>query len=178
MKTVRLCEVPRLLDFYQRVVEETNNMAHQVRWVYGLHPAEEMIRGYVMRGMLYDLEAERDVVAAVAVTPFQTEEYHGVSWQAALKDEEVAVVHLLAVNPRYQKRGYAKAIMKEVMSQARREGLKAVSLDALASNTSAHRLYESLGFQRRDIRHWYAPNTGWTDFYLYECLLSNDARRL
>lgn len=66
--------------------------------------------------MLYDLEAERDVVAAVAITPFQTEEYHGVNWQAALKDEEVATVHLLAVNPRYQKRGYAKAIMKEVIN--------------------------------------------------------------
>ena len=52
-----------------------------------------------------------------------------------------------------------------------RKGLKAVRLDALACNTPAHRLYESLGFQKRDVRHWYAENTGWYDFYLFEYLL-------
>ena len=35
----------------------------------------------------------------------------------------------------------------------------------------ARRLYESLGFQKRDVRHWYAENTGWVDFYLFEFLL-------
>jgi len=54
---------------------------------------------------------------------------------------------------------------------ARNQGKKAVRLDALGSNTPAHALYESLGFIRRDICHWYANNTGWTDFYVYELLL-------
>ena len=121
MRTVKPCELPELLDSYRRVIDETDNMARQARWVYGQHPTEEMIRDCVMRGMLYVLEAERDVVAAVVVTPYQTEEYHDVNWQAALKDEEVAAVHLLAVNPRCQKRGYAKTIMMEVMSLAKCE---------------------------------------------------------
>ena len=46
-----------------------------------------------------------------------------------------------------------------------------IRLDALACNVPAHRLYESLGFQKRDVRHWYAENTGWVDFYLFEFLL-------
>ena len=48
-----------------------------------------------------------------------------------------------------------------------RKGLKAVRLDALACNTPAHRLYESLGFQKRDVRHWYAekmPRSIWSKY--------------
>ena len=48
---------------------------------------------------------------------------------------------------------------------------KALRLDALACNTPAQQLYESLGFQKRGIAHWFADNVGWTDFYLYELLL-------
>ncbi len=43
-----------------------------------------------------------------------------------------------------------------------------VRLDALASNTPAHRIYERLGFEYRGQQHLYAENTGWTDFYFFE----------
>ena len=105
------------------------------------------------------------------MTPCQGEDYHGVDWQVELADDDVAVVHLLAVNPRFQRRGRAKAAMREVVELARGEGLGAVRLDALVCNAPAHGLYESLGFERRDVRRWHAPNTGWIDFYLYELLL-------
>lgn len=54
--------------------------------------------------------------------------------------------------------------------QAQQQKL-AVRLDALASNTPAHRLYEKLGFLRRGEASWYTSNAGQTDFYLYEYIL-------
>ena len=171
---MRICvlnDLPKLLDFYQLVINETEDMAVHACWVYGQHPTEETITDYVRRGNMYCSEDGTGMTAAVAVTPFQTDDYHGIDWQRALEDDEVAVVHLLAVNPRFRNRGYAKAMMREVISLADSQGLKAVRLDALACNTPAHRLYESLGFQKRDVRHWYAENTGWFDFYLFEYLL-------
>ncbi len=47
-------------------------------------------------------------------------------------------------------------------------GKKSIRLDALASNTPAHRLYERLGFEYRGKQHLYAENTGWTDFFFFE----------
>lgn len=41
-------------------------------------------------------------------------------------------------------------------------------LDALCCNTPAHRLYEALGFVKRDARNWYTRNAGEIDFFLYE----------
>ena len=43
-----------------------------------------------------------------------------------------------------------------------------IRLDALASNTPAHRIYERLGFEYRGKQHLYAENTGWTDFFFFE----------
>ena len=130
-----------------------------------------MITDYVRQGNMYCSEDGTDITAAVAVTPYQTDDYHEIDWQAALKDDEVAVVHILAVNPHFRNHGCAKAMMRKVISLADSKGLKAVRLDALACNVPAHRLYESLGFQKRDVRHWYTENTGWVDFYLFEFLL-------
>lgn len=171
---MRKCEIgdlSNILSFYQLVIRETSDMSRYGRWIYGLHPTEEMIEDYVRQGVMYRLEEGQDTEAVVVVTPYQGEDYHGIDWQVELADDEVAVVHLLAVNPLLQKRGYAKTIMKEVIELARTKGLKAVRLDALECNVPAHRLYESLGFKKRDVRHWYASNTGWIDFYLFEYLL-------
>lgn len=171
MKKCEPGDLPRILDFYQFVIRESSDVFEYARWVYGRHPTEEKLTEYVRQGMLYYTEEGTDVTAAVAVTPYQTDEYHGVGWQAALKDDEVAVAHLLAVNPRFRSRGCAKTMMREVVSLAKSKGLKAVRLDALACNIPANRLYESLGFQKRGVCRWYAENTGWFDFYLFEYLL-------
>lgn len=171
MKKCEIGDLSRILGFYQLVIRETSDISRFGRWIYGLHPTEEMIEEYIWQGTMYYSEEGQDITAAVAVTPYQAEDYHGVCWQAELADDEVAVVHILAVNPRFQKRGYARTAMHEVIELARDKGLKAVRLDALECNTPAHKLYESLGFKKRDVRHWYASNTGWIDFYLFEYLL-------
>ena len=171
MRKCTQSDLPIILDFYQLVINETEDMPVHARWAYGQHPTEEMITDYVRQGNMYCSEDGADIIAAVAVTPYQTDDYHDIDWQAALNDDEVAVVHILAVNPHFRNQGYAKDMMREVISLANSKGLKAVRLDALVCNTPAHQLYESLRFQKRDVRHWYAENTGWIDFYLFEYLL-------
>lgn len=58
--------------------------------------------------------------------------------------------------------------MRKALDMAAENGLKAFRLDTLASNVPAQRLYESLGFVFCGRQHWYAENTGWIFFYLYE----------
>ena len=170
MKRCAIGDLPGLLDFYRLVIRETGDMAIHARWEFGKHPTEAMIADYVSRGVMYITEDGVGIAAAVAVTPFQSEGYHGVEWQADLADDEVATVHILAVSPRYQGHGYARAMMRDVIDLAKGMGKKAVRLDALACNIPAHRLYESLGFIKRGVCHWYAENTGWFDFFLFEYL--------
>ena len=164
-------EFERIAAFYRHVIDSTPDMALYGRWIYGLHPTDEMIRGYLRSGAMYTLEHEGEIRCALAITPSQGSDYHDTPWGAALKDDEVAVVHLLCVDPNWQHQGIARRAMELGISISREMWKKAVRLDALACNTPAHRLYEALGFQHRRTAHWFADNVGWTDFYLYELIL-------
>lgn len=161
----------RLTRFYRDVIEHTENMEIYGRWVYNQHPTDAMIREYIRIGAMYYCEKDGSIISAVAVTPNQGEDYHGTAWATSLSDDEAAVVHILCVDPKLQHQGIARQTMRLVIDFARSLNKKAVRLDALACNTPAHRLYESLGFERRGQQHWYADNVGWTDFYLYELVL-------
>ena len=160
----------KITQFYRDVISRTEDMDVYARWEYGKHPTDERIRGYIRAGAMYYSERDGSILSAAAVTP-QAADYHDSAWSLPLEDDEVMVVHLLAVAPEWQGNGIARDTMGRIIGLSRTMGKQAVRLDALACNTPAHRLYESLGFQKRDQRRWYADNVGWADFFLYELIL-------
>jgi ribosomal-protein-alanine N-acetyltransferase len=58
-------------------------------------------------------------------------------------------VHILnvAVHPRCRSRGLGSALMREVLDEARRREVQAVTLEVRRSNDAGRRLYESFGFE-------------------------------
>jgi len=127
-----------------------------------------MINGYVDSGTMYFAMDGLNIVAAAALTMSQGEDYHPIKWGLDLEDDEVAVVHILCADPARKRSGLAKHVMVELENIARENGKKAVRFDALSCNIPAHNLYESLGYQKRGVQNWYAENTGWIDFFLFE----------
>ena len=77
------------------------------------------------------------------------------------------VVGMIAVTM-YQGKGVSNKMMEEIISLVRKNGKKAIRLDALAANIPARRMYERLGFAYRGKQNLFAENTGWTDFLYYE----------
>ena len=59
-------------------------------------------------------------------------------------------------------------MVREAINLAKAKGMKSIRLDALATNTPAHKIYERLGFVYKGKQHLYAENTGWTDFFFFE----------
>jgi ribosomal protein S18 acetylase RimI-like enzyme len=61
-------------------------------------------------------------------------------------------VDALAVAPAARRRGVAGALLADAERTARAEGATGVALDTGLENEPAQRLYERLGFERRDVR--------------------------
>lgn len=163
----------RVSQFYRDAIAHTPEMERFGRWIYGLHPTDEMIRNYIHSGAMFTCEEQGEILCAFALTPSQGSDYHDTTWGMELEDDQAAVVHLLCVNPKYQHQGVGRQSMTLAIDLARQMGKQALRLDALASNIPAHRLYESLGFQHRGTARWFADNVGWTDFYLFELILED-----
>ena len=157
-----------IIAFYDDVTERTPEIATYARWSKGKHPTADGIRAYIEEGSMYLYKEKEEIVAAMALTMYQGEDYHAIEWSRQVNDNEVAVIHILVVSPDSQGNGIGSEMIREAIRLAQEKGMKSIRLDALASNTPAHRLYERLGFEYRGKQHLYAENTGWTDFYFFE----------
>jgi len=153
---------------YTDVAENTPGIERYARWVYGKHPTDDSIRAYVDNGEMYVLTDGDQIAGAVAIVMHQDRDYEAVPWAENLANDEVATLHLLAVRPKYRGRALGNTILEQAVGLARRNGKKALRLDTLESNLPARRMYEKAGFSCRGKQRWYAENTGWTDFRLYE----------
>jgi ribosomal protein S18 acetylase RimI-like enzyme len=61
----------------------------------------------------------------------------------------------MGVAPSERQTGVGEALMRDVLEEARRRGLRRVVLEVLEQNDPARRLYEKLGFERvRDLEIW------------------------
>ena len=133
-----------IIAFYDDVIERTADVREYARWQKGKHPKAEGIKAYVQEGSMY-LHKELDTLVGV-----------------------MAVIHILAVSPDRQGSGIGSEMVREAIELAKANGMIAIRLDALATNTPAHKLYERLGFEYRGKQNLYADITGWTDFYFFE----------
>ena len=168
MQLVLAGDYAMVREKYIEVIAHTKNMNIHARWIYGKHPTDAMIKSYMDRQEMYLYMDGQNVAGMAAITMYQGEDYHEIIWSQNLKDDEVASLHILTVVPEYQGKGVSKRMMTEIISMVKKNGKKALRLDALASNTPARRLYEKLGFEYRGKQNLFAENTGWTDFFYYE----------
>lgn len=168
-----LCDLPDILAFYYRIIDCTEKIERYARWKKGMHPTEHAIKSYIEDQAMYLYVDGEILVGAMAVTMEQGKDYHEISWEVIAEDSEVAVIHILGVNPDHQRKGIGKQMIEEAIQLAEGFHKKAIRLDALSSNTPAQRMYEEKGFQYRGKRNLFAENTGWADFFFYELSISN-----
>lgn len=71
----------------------------------------------------------------------------------------VGEAHLLniAIDPIAQGKGYGKKLLLAILEDARAQGAEEMFLEVRPSNTSASRLYQSVGFNRYGLRKNYYP---------------------
>lgn len=161
-------EYDSIIAFYDDVIERTPDVRKYARWQKGKHPTADGIRAYIEEGSMYLYKEQGTIVGAMAVTMYQGEDYHAIEWSRQVPDNEVAVIHILAVSPDRQGTGIGSKMVREAIELAKAKCMKAIRLDALATNTPAHKLYQRLGFEYRGKQNLYAENTGWTDFFFFE----------
>ena len=162
-----------IIKFYDDVILRTPAMETYARWKKGQHPTEESIKAYIEEGSMYLYKENDTIVGAMAVTMYQGEDYHAIEWAKHVEDNEASVIHILAVNPDSQGSGVGAEMIREAINLSVDSGMKSIRLDALASNTPAHKIYKRIGFEYRGKQHLYAENTGWTDFLFFELKQNN-----
>ena len=156
---------------YWKLLDSSEQYAHILQWKKDIYPADEDWKFYIDNNEMYVLCDHNDLIGAFVLTRSQSQDYRKIDWEIDAKDDEVSVVHLLVVDPDYQGRGIATAILDEIIRIAKTMGKKAVRLDAIITNKPAQKIYEKYGFIRRGQAQEYYESTGFTEFIFYEYIL-------
>jgi len=77
----------------------------------------------------------------------------GSPWREIGTDEE-GEFRMLAVSPDARRMGAGDALTRLVLDRCRELGFRRIVLSSLASMSSAHRIYERLGYRRIPDRDW------------------------
>ena len=70
----------RVTQFYRDAIAHTPEMERFGRWIYDLHPTDEMIRNYIHSGAMFTCEKQGEILCAFALTPSQGSDYHDTTW--------------------------------------------------------------------------------------------------
>ncbi|AGB80954.1 ribosomal-protein-alanine N-acetyltransferase [Serratia rubidaea] len=71
-----------------------------------------------------------------------------------------ATLFNIAIDPRYQRRGYGRALLNALIAELESRGVVTLWLEVRASNRGALALYNDLGFNEVTVRRNYYPAAG------------------
>src|SRR5215467_2272990 len=69
-------------------------------------------------------------------------------------------IHNVAVQVKFRRRGLGRLLLRQVVARAERRSSTRVTLEVRVSNTSARKLYESMGFVITGLRRGYYSDNG------------------
>jgi ribosomal protein S18 acetylase RimI-like enzyme len=95
-------------------------------------------------GQLWVAEIDGQIAGMAAITTDQEKEYAQVGWDIS---ELAVVVHRLAVDPNFQGRGIAAALMLQAEVVAQERSISVLRIDTNTSNEATQKLFPKLGYK-------------------------------
>ncbi len=164
-------DLDALWQFYQDVCAQQERDPYNPKWTAGVYPAEQDIREHLEAGDLYALWEDGRPIAAMVLTPHEDPEYASIPWPTPAANDEVAVIHLLAVHPAARGRQLGAYLVREAIRLARSMGKRVMHLDVVQGNLAASRIYRAEGFEFIGPYQVFYEDTGLMYFDLYEYVL-------
>ena len=170
-KQAKMEEYEKVIQFYCELIDSMQGIEFKPVWKMGVYPTEQLLRDSIEEGALFIAYMENNIAGAMILNHNCADEYKNIKWKIGAKNEEIMVIHLLAVSLSYQRKGIAKQMISNAIEICKRNSIKAIRLDILSTNLPAEKLYSSMGFQYIDSLKLFYEDTGLADFKLYELVL-------
>ena len=143
-------EASSVVALYECVVNAMRDTPFDARWDMAFHPTADGLRAAIAAGNLFvatdgEPYTSPRIYGAFVLDDEQDAGYTQASWPVAASDDEVAVIHLLAVSPTVRGLHIGAALVNAAARIARERGKRAIRLDVVANNDPAVNLYRSCG---------------------------------
>ena len=131
------------------------------------YPNKNAFKNDVLRSELYVLELNSELIGCITISTFMDDVYIPVSWLTTNKNN--LYIHRLAVNPKFQGKGYAQKLMDYAENYAKTNSFASIRLDTFSKNERNQKFYELRGYKR--LENIMFPKQSEFPFYCYELIL-------
>lgn len=143
-------DLQRIVEMFNRATNNMNSIGIY-QWD-NVYPNADILALDIKKEEMYLAVSENEILSAFVINSECDDEYKKAKWN--YPDLPYIVVHRLCVNPEYQNIGLGMRAMLEVESIVRKNGIKAIRLDAFTENPIALSLYEKLGYSITGYADW------------------------
>lgn len=167
---IKLCSVQEAEEIFE--IYKSCRKAMQAAGIFQWqdeYPTIDTVKKDLEEKTLYGYYENGKCLGVVCASTFQDEEYKEIKWKST--DENVIVIHRLAVSPEHQSKGIARLLMDFAEEFALKENYSSIRLDSYSQNKRALKFYENRGYQKRGECFFSGRDM---PFYCYE-LIFNEA---
>ena len=122
-----------------------------VGWVRGVYPTEDTARKAVMRGDMFVMDKDGEILAAAVINQQQVDVYEDGNWEYEADDCQVMVLHTLVVSPEASRKGLGSEFVSFYEAYAKENNCDYLRMDTNAGNEVARSLYKKLGYREISI---------------------------
>lgn len=166
-----LDDLDYISQIYMDIHEEHANGINYPKWPYNIYPIDEDAKEGIDKQELYVLKINSQIVGSVILNHNQDLGYEQAQWLVDAHENEVMVIHTLAISPKLKGRGYAGIMIKKIKELAIHQGCTAIRLDMTNGNLPARYLYQKHGFYFTGIADLKRQSAGIDYCEMYECNL-------
>lgn len=140
-------------------------------WMKGEYPTRNVAEEGIKKDSLFVLRVNHKIVGTMILNNEYESEYLQGKWSVDVLDNEILIIHTLAVHPDFKNRGVASRMLEYAIDYGKKLDYKTIRIDVCIKNIPAISLYQKYGFKNvgkvdfdrgRDEVLW---------FYLYEYLI-------
>ena len=122
-----------------------------IGWDRNVYPVRATAAAALDRDDLFVMLDNDKVVATALINQIQVPEYANCNWRYDALENEVMVLHTLAVDPDLHSNGYGREFVKFYESFAIENNCHYLRMDTNEKNAVARRFYAKMGYEERGV---------------------------
>lgn len=134
------------LDDIEKIYNSVHDSGESTGWVKGVYPTRESAKNAISNDEMYVMKDNQKVVVVAVINKKQVKEYKNAKWNYDAKEDEIMVIHGLAVDMNLKNMGYGTRFIKFYEEYAKKNNCKLLRMDTNVINKKARRLYNKLVF--------------------------------
>ncbi|MBP1744707.1 MAG: acetyltransferase [Firmicutes bacterium] len=135
-------DLAKIMEIIKATVEEMKTYGN-TQWDES-YPQEKDFNRDINSGDLYVDERDGEVAGFICVNQVEPVEYEELDWSSK---EKAMVVHRMAVNPKFRRKGIASGMMKFADELANSRGIRCMKTDTYSVNPKMNALFVKCGYK-------------------------------